>query len=112
MIQLELFPVAWFLQIGWFYLYNSERQRSLKDVLPVCKLLDMVDSTAGKRCTVEVIGDIAAREVFDYELLPMQLIKRADIANFSSAFGVPEDQLLIWEKLAASPLPSYTAKRR
>ncbi len=88
------------LTVGWYYGYNPDQKPIKGTVMPVCKLLKMVDTPIGKRCIIKVIGDIANREIYSYELSPMVLIKNADIANFASGFAVSPDQRAGWERHA------------
>jgi hypothetical protein len=88
--------------IGWYYGYNPARKPYKGTILPVCQLIDVIDTPIGPRCIVKVIGDIANKEAYASQLSPMILLKKADIDNFSETFRVESSQMKIWRLASES----------
>ncbi len=96
--QLELVPSHMLvdLNIGWYYLYNPEKKPYKGTIMPVCKLINVVETPIGPRCTILVIGDIAYKEAYADELAPMIMTRAAETKNFVQLFPVKDEQMKIW----------------
>jgi len=86
------------LHIGWYYKYNPEQKPHKGTIMPVCELIDIVETPIGERCVIQVIGDVGTREAYVNELAPMIMVRSAEAANFASIFPVQVEQVEIWRK--------------
>lgn len=96
--QLELIPGHMFidLHIGWYYCFNPKKKPYKNTIMPACELIDIADTPIGKRCTIQVIGDVGTREVYLDELAPMVMVRPVEAGHFAKLFPVQPDQMKVW----------------